>query len=81
MSIGFAPAGGSSTDHGPSEERALLAATQQIALAYPWASLSHIATILRANFEATREAKVQDYRLVLAERNTRVRLRQEARRG
>lgn len=68
----------SSTDDGLAEERALSDIARVVALTYPWATEAHIASILRANFEATRDEKVQNYRFVLAERNTRVRLRREA---
>jgi hypothetical protein len=46
---------------------------------YPWASPDHIEAVLRAGYERTRDAKVQNYRLVLAERETRTQLRHEQR--
>lgn len=60
------------------EERALRDIAHQLSLAYPGASYEHIEAILRANYAASRDAKVQTYRLLLAERDTRVRLRREA---
>ena len=45
---------------------------------YPLVSADHIEEVLRSRYERTRDASVQDYRLLLAERETRVHLRREA---
>lgn len=66
-----------STDGALTQERALHEITQRLASAHPWASEAHIEAILRANLDETRDAKVQNFRLLLAERNARVRLRSE----
>ncbi len=72
----------SANEHDPlghqAEDKALRAIAAQIGEAYPWASHEHVAAILRANYATTANARVQNYRLVLAERDTRARLRHEA---
>jgi hypothetical protein len=68
------------SDH-RAEERALRGVAERLSLACPWASQKHIETVLRDSYGATRDAKVQNYRLVLAERVTRVRLRREVPEG
>lgn len=60
------------------EAKALRAIAAQISAAYPWASHDHLTALLRANYAATANARVQNYRLVLAERDTRALLRREA---
>lgn len=65
-------------EHDGERERGLREVTQQILLTYPWASPEHVEAILRSNYDATNGAKVQNYRLLLAERDTRVQLRREA---
>jgi hypothetical protein len=44
---------------------------------HPWASPEHVSQVLRARYEQTHDAKVQNFRLVLAERATRAQLRHE----
>jgi hypothetical protein len=63
---------------GDAEEKALRTIIDQVAAAYPWATRDHVAALLRSNYAATANARVQNYRLVLAERDTRARLRREA---
>ena len=58
-------------------EKALGQVLRAIANDCPWAATDHIAAVLRDHYEATRDAKVQNFRLVLAERETRVQLRHE----
>jgi len=58
-------------------EKALGQILQAIANDCPWAATDHIAAVLHDRYEATRDAKVQNFRLVLAERETRVQLRHE----
>lgn len=48
---------------------------------FPWASADHVGEVLRSSYERTRDAKVQNYRLVLAERGARAQLRHEQRRS
>ena len=47
---------------------------------HPWVSTDHIGDVLRSRYERTHDAKVQNFRLVLAERETRTQLRHEQRR-
>lgn len=61
-------------------EVALEQVLRAISTDYLWASTDHIGEVLRARYERTRDAKVQNYRLVLAERQTRTQLRHEQRR-
>jgi len=61
-------------------ETALEQIQRSISDDYPWASTDHIGELLRSRYERTRDAKVQNYRLVLAERDTRNQLRHEQRR-
>ncbi|MGZ4681364.1 MAG: three-helix bundle dimerization domain-containing protein [Acidimicrobiales bacterium] len=58
--------------------KALEGVQDAIARDYPWAAPERIAEVLRSRYERTRDAKVQNYRLLLAERETRVQLRHEA---
>ena len=67
-----------SGEHEGDRERGLREVARQILLAYPWAAPDHVDAMLRANYDTTDGAKVQNYRLVLAERDTRVQLRHEA---
>lgn len=59
-------------------DRALSGVVRQVIADYPWAAPEYVDKILRANFDGTREAKVHTYRLLLAERDTRARLRRES---
>lgn len=60
--------------------KALAGIQDAIARDYPEASPDRIAEVLRSRYERTRDAKVQNYRLLLAERETRVQLRHEGHR-
>ncbi len=62
---------------GDATESALRQIQRAVAGDYPWASADHIDRVLRAHYARTRDAKVQNYRLLLAERETRVQLRHE----
>lgn len=44
---------------------------------YPSAPSEYVAELLRSSYDRTRDASVQDFRLVLAERETLERLRSE----
>ena len=66
-----------STHDGYTEEAALEQTAGVIAKDYPWASSEHVGEVLRSRFARTRDAKVQNYRLLLAERDTRTQLRRE----
>ncbi len=67
-------------DVGDATEAALGQIQRALSSDYPWASTDHIGDVLRSRYERTRDAKVQNYRLVLAERETRIQLRHEQRR-
>jgi hypothetical protein len=59
--------------------RALDDIARRVAATYPAAAPERIASLLRACYERTRDAKVQQYRLVLAERDTRLQMRLDQR--
>ena len=56
---------------------ALVHVERSISNDHPWASRHHVGQVLRDRFERTRDAKVQNYRLLRAERETRAQLRHE----
>ena len=72
------PTGPSLPDDPDATERALVGSVKQLLADYPWADPAHVEAVLRSNFATTRDAKVPNYRLLLAERDTRVRLRRES---
>jgi len=67
-------------DGGRATEVVLGQIERSISNDYPWASTDHIGEVLRSRYERTRDARVQNYRLVLAEREARSQLRHEQRR-
>ncbi len=64
---------------GTATEPALVHIQRAISSDYPWASTDYIGEVLRSRHERTSDAKVQTYRLLLAERETRTQLRREQR--
>jgi hypothetical protein len=68
---------GQTHDGANATEAALRQIQRAISGDFPWASTDHIGEVLRSRYERTRDAKVQNYRLVLAERDTRLQLRYE----
>ena len=63
----------------PDDERALRAAVDACARDYPNAARGRIEHLMRSFYALTSDAKVKQYRVLLAERDTRVRLRLEER--
>jgi hypothetical protein len=57
------------------EQRALCEIAGRLALDYPAATSEQVDAVLRSTFERASDARVEQYRLVLAERDARVRLR------
>jgi hypothetical protein len=66
---------GHAHDGGDPAERALAEITQRLGVDYPGAPPETISEVLLAQYLRTASAPVQQYRLVLAERDTRVQLR------
>jgi len=67
----------SMTDRDDAADMALGHIRRAISSDYPWATLDHIGEVLRSGYDRTRDAKVQNYRLLLAEREARAQLRHE----
>lgn len=61
------------------DERALRASIDALLRDYPWATRERVEQLLSLFYERTSEAKVTQYRVLLAERDTRVQLRREER--